>query len=572
MVISNVEIASIFDQLADLLEIKGENPFKTRAYRNAARTIENLGTDLRKMLEEGADISQIPTIGEHIALKIEEIIKTGKLAKLEYLKHTFPPHLLDLLKVEGIGPKRAKVLYRELNISSLEGLKKAAEKHQISALKGFSEKLEKKILKGTLLAKKEGIRFMYSVAEPYAEALTAYLKNFKETLQVIVAGSFRRRKETVGDLDILATSAHPALLIDYFVQYPDIKEVLSKGDTRSTVILTNGMQVDLRCVAKESYGAALHYFTGSKSHNIAIRIMARDMGMKVNEYGVFKGEKKIAGVTEEEMYETVGLCYIEPELRESRGEHRAAREGRLPELITREDIRGDLHIHTHYSDGKNSIVEMAEAAKAIGHSYIAITDHSKHLSIVHGMDEKRLREQMEEIDRINETLKGITILKSIEVDILEDGTLALPNTVLKELDLVVGAVHDKFNLSQKMQTKRILKAMDNPSFNILAHPTGRLIGERAPYKVNMKQLFEGVKERGCFLEINAQPKRLDLNDIYAKRAKEAGVRFTISTDAHNAASLHYMKYGLYQARRGWLEKEDVINTLSLGELRKVLRR
>ena len=524
------------------------------------------------MLEDGADISQIPTIGEHIALKIEEIIKTGKLAKLEYLKHTFSPHLLDLLKVEGIGPKRAKVLYRELNISSLEGLKKAAEKHQISALKGFSEKLEKKILKGTLLAKKEGIRFMYSVAEPYAEALTAYLKNFKETLQVIVAGSFRRRKETVGDLDILATSAHPALLIDYFVQYPDIKEVLSKGDTRSTVILANSMQVDLRCVAKESYGAALHYFTGSKSHNIAIRIMARDMGLKVNEYGIFKSDEKIAGATEEEMYETVGLRYIEPELRESRGEHRAAREGRLPELITLEDMKGDLHMHTHYSDGRNSIVEMAEAAKAIGHSYIAITDHSKHLSIVHGMDEKRLREQMEEIDRINETLKGITILKSIEVDILEDGTLALPNTVLKELDLVVGAVHDKFNLSQKMQTKRILKAMDNPCFNILAHPTGRLIGERAPYKVNMKQLFEGVKERGCFLEINAQPKRLDLNDIYAKRAKEAGVRFSISTDAHNAASLHYMKYGVYQARRGWLEKEDVINTLSLGKLRKVLGR
>jgi len=570
MVISNVEIASLFDQLADLLEIKGENTFKVRAYRNAARTIENLGTDLRKMVEEGEDISKIPTIGEHIARKIEEIIKTGRLAKLETLKHAFPPHLLDLLKVEGIGPKRAKVLYRELNIASLEGLKKAAEKHQIRALKGFSEKLENKILKGTLLAKKEGKRFMYSVAEPYAEALEAYLKNFKGALQVIVAGSFRRRKETVGDLDILATSPHPALLIDYFVQYPDVKEVISRGDTRSTVILHNGLQVDLRCVQKESYGAALHYFTGSKSHNIAVRIMARDRGMKVNEYGIFRGEKKIAGLTEEEMYRTVGLDYIEPELRESRGEHRAANAGTLPRLITEEEIRGDLHMHSLYSDGHNSILEMAEAAKNRGYSYIALTDHSKHMAIVHGLDEKRLREQMEEIDRINETLKGMTILKSIEVDILEDGSLALPDTVLKELDLVVGAVHDKFDLSQKMQTRRILKAMDHPCFTIFAHPTGRLIGEREPYKVNMKQLFEGVKQRGCFLEINAQPKRLDLNDIYTQRAKEAGVRFAISTDAHNAASLHYMKYGVYQARRGWLEKEDVINTLSLEELRKVL--
>ena len=571
MVISNMEIASLFDQLADLLEIKGENAFKIRAYRNAARTIENLGTDLRKMLEEGEDISQIPTIGEHIARKIAEIIKTGRLAKLEMIKHAFPPHLLDLLKVEGIGPKRAKVLYTELNIASLDGLKKAAEKHQIRALKGFSEKLEKKILKGTILAKKEGKRFMYSVAEPYAEALEAYLKNFKGALQVIVAGSFRRRKETVGDLDILATSAHPALLIDYFVKYPDIKEVISKGDTRSTVILKNELQVDLRCVAEESYGAALHYFTGSKSHNIAVRIMARDMGMKVNEYGVFRGEKKIAGSTEEEVYRTVGMAYIEPELRESRGEHRAAKAGKLPRLITEEEIRGDLHMHTLYSDGHNTVLEIAEAAKKRGYSYIALTDHSKHLTIVHGLDEKRLREQLEEIDRINETLKDMTILKSIEVDILEDGSLALPDSVLKELDLVVGAVHDKFAMPRKKQTERILKAMDNPYFNILAHPTGRLIGEREPYKVNMKQLFKGVKERGCFLEINAQPKRLDLNDIYTQRAKEAGVRFAISTDAHNAASLHYMKYGVYQARRGWLEKEDVINTLSLEELKRVLR-
>ena len=571
MYVSNSEIASIFTQMADLLEIRGEDPFKTRAYRNAARTIENLGSDLAKMVEAGEDISKLPTIGERIADKIREIVRTGRLAKLEYLKHDFPPHLLDLLKVEGIGPKRAKVLYKELHIGSLDALKKAAEAHRISQLKGFSEKLEKKILKGTLLAKKEGKRFLYAVAEPYALALERYLKACEGAQQVTVAGSFRRRKETVGDLDILATSKEPSALIDYFVKYPDIKKVISQGDTRSTVILRNEMQVDLRCVHEVSYGAALHYFTGSKSHNIAIRIMARDMGMKVNEYGVFKGKKKIAGATEAEVYESVGLRYIEPELRESRGEHTAAKEDRLPDLIEIGDLKGDLHMHTTYSDGHNTIVEMAEAAKKKGYSYIAVTDHSEHMAIVHGLDEKRLRAQIEEIDRINETLKGITILKSIEVDILEDGSLALPDSILRELDLVVAAVHDRFNLSQKAQTERIRKALGNPYVKILAHPTGRLIGEREPYRVSMKQLFEGIKENGCFLEINAQPKRLDLKDIYIQRAKEAGVRFVISTDAHNAASLEYMKYGIYQARRGWLEKEDVLNTLSLKALQKALK-
>ncbi|WP_294954853.1 DNA polymerase/3'-5' exonuclease PolX [Sulfurovum sp.] len=572
MVVSNAEIASIFTQLADLLEIRGEDPFRTRAYRNAARTIGNLGKDLSKMVEEGEDISKLPTIGERIAAKIKEIVETGRLAKLEYLKHDFPPHLLDILTVEGIGPKRAKILYQELHIDSLDALKQAAESHRISKLKGFSEGLEQKILHATLLAKKEGKRFLYAVIEPHALALEHYLKAYKGAEQVTVAGSFRRRKETVGDLDVLTTSKDPAKLINYFVAYPAVKEIVSHGNTRSTVILKNDLQVDLRCVKEESYGAALHYFTGSKSHNIAIRVMAKEQGMKVNEYGLFKDEKKIAGATETEMYEGVGLRYIEPELRESRGEHTAARQNRLPKLIEEDQIRGDLHMHTHYSDGHNNIKEMALAAKKREYGYIAITDHSKHMSIVHGMDEKRAMEQMEEIDRLNEELKGITILKSVELDILEDGSLALPDSVLKEMDFVVAAVHDHFSLTQKMQTKRILRALENPYVKILAHPTGRLIGEREPYKINMKQLYKGIMDNGCFLEINAQPKRLDLNDIYAKRAKEAGVRFTISTDAHNAASLDYMRYGVYQARRGWLEEKDVINTLSLSALKKVLKR
>lgn len=572
MIISNIEIAAIFDQLADLLEIKGENPFKVIAYRNAVHTIENMGTDLSKMIKDGVNLSEIPTIGESIAKKIEEIVKTGELSKLEDLKRSFPPHLLDLLNIKGIGPKRTKILYENLHISSLEELKQAAIDHKIRDLESFDEKLEQMILEGTKLAKKEGKRFLYSVAEPHANDITSYMKNSKEVSKAIIAGSFRRKKETIGDLDLLVTSSDPALVIEHFIRYPDIKEVISKGITKSTVILNNDLQVDLRCVPDESYGATLHYFTGSKSHNVTIRKMAIEMGLKVNEYGIFKGQKKIAGATEKEMYKTVGLVYIEPELRENTGELEAAAHRKLPDLVNIEDIKGDLHTHTSYSDGQNSIIEMAEAAKKLGYEYIAVTDHSKYLAIYNGMDEKRLGTQLEEIDKINEKLEGITLLKSIEVDILEDGSLAMDNNILKKLDLVIGSMHNKLALSQDKQTKRILKAMDNPYFNILAHPTGRLIGEREASDINMELLFKEAKAKGCFLEINAQPKRLDLNDIYAKYAKEAGVKFAISTDAHNIATLEYMRYGIFQARRGWIEKKDVINTLSLDKLKKTLRR
>ncbi len=572
MTISNIEIAAIFDQLADLLEIKGENPFKVIAYRNAVRTIENMGTDLSKMVKDGVDLSELPVIGESIAKKIQEIVNTGKLSKLEDLKRSFPPHLLDLLNIKGIGPKRTKILYENLQINSLEELKKAALAHKIRDLEGFDEKLEQMILEGTKLAKKEGKRFLYSVAEPHANDIVTYMKNSKEVSKVIMAGSFRRKKETIGDLDLLVTSDDPALVIDYFIRYPDIKDVISQGITKSTVILNNDLQVDLRCVPDKSYGATLHYFTGSKSHNVTIRKMAIEMGLKVNEYGIFKGEEQIAGATEEEMYKTVGLNYIEPELRENRGELEAAADGKLPNLVNLENIKGDLHMHTTYSDGQNSIIEMARAAKKLGYEYIAITDHSKHLAIYNGMDEKRLRIQLDEIDKINEKLDGITLLKSIEVDILEDGSLALSNDILKELDLVVGGMHDKLTLPSDKQTKRILKAMDNLYFNILAHPTGRLIGEREACDIDMHLLFKEVKARGCFLEINSQPKRLDLNDIHAKYAKEAGVKFAISTDAHNIATLEYMRYGVFQARRGWIEKKDVINTLSFDKLKKALQR
>ncbi len=572
MAISNVEIADIFTHLAELLEIQGYNAFKIIAYKNAAREIANLGSSVARMVEEGDDISKLPSIGNHIAEKIREIVKTGKLTQLETLQKKFPSHILDLLKVEGIGPKRAKILHDTLHINSLEELMRAAKEHKIRDLDGFSDKIEQKILDKTMFAKKIGKRFMYSVAEPHANAILDYMQKSKDILKVLVAGSFRRRKDTVGDLDMVATSKNPKKVIDYFVQYPDVKDIILHGDTRSTIILKSNIQVDFRCVQEDSYGSALHYFTGSRAHVLAIRKLAVQRDLKINEYGIFRGKQSISGSSEEDIYKTMGFSYIEPELRENRGELEASRKGELPHLINQEDMRGDLHMHTTYSDGQNSIEEMARAAMGFGYEYIAITDHSKHLSIVHGMDEKKLRTELDEIDRLNEKLKDITILKSIEVDILEDGSLAMSNSLLKELDLVVAGVHDKFNLSAKQQTKRILKAMENPYFTILAHPTGRLINQREAYSLDMELLFKETVQRGCFLEINSQPKRLDLNDIYAKIAKDLGVRFSISTDSHNERSLYYMKYGIYQARRGWIEKKNVINTLPLSELKEMLKR
>ena len=572
MAISNVEIADIFTHLAELLEIQGYNAFKIIAYKNAAREIANMGISISKMVEEGDDISKLPSIGSHIAEKIVEIVKTGKLTKLEKLQKSFPAHVLDLLKVEGIGPKRAKILYDTLHISSLEDLIKAAKEHKIRELDGFSDKTEQKILDKTMFAKKIGKRFMYSVAEPHANAILAYMQKSKDILKVTVAGSFRRRKDTVGDLDMVATSKNPKKVIDYFVQYPDIKDIVLHGDTRSTIILKSNIQVDFRCVQDDSYGSALHYFTGSRAHVLAIRKLAVERDLKINEYGIFRGKQSISGPSEKDIYKTMGFSYIVPELRENRGELEASKEGKLPHLINQEDMRGDLHMHTTYSDGQNSIEEMVEASIKLGYEYIAITDHSKHLTIVHGMDEKKLRLQLDEVDRINEKLKDITILKSIEVDILEDGSLAMPDSILKELDLVVGGIHDKFNLSVDKQMKRILKAMDNPYFSILAHPTGRLINQREAYNLDMELLFKETVQRGCFLEINSQPQRLDLNDIYAKIAKDLGVKFSISTDSHNKQSLNYMRYGIYQARRGWIEKEDVINTFPLKELKEILKR
>ena len=567
----NREIASIFHELADLLEIQEENPFKIRAYRNAARMLEGLGDSLEEMVKKGEDLTKLPGIGEKLSQKITEIVQTGKLQKLERLRKQVPHSLRALLSIEGLGPKRVKILYEKLHISDPDALKEAAKAHKISKLSGFGAKTEEKILKGLRLLKQEGVRHLFAEAEPIVKDLKAFLQKAPGVLRVEAAGSFRRRKETVGDLDILCTAKDPQKVIDYFTTYEKVAEIISAGSTRSTIVLKNALQIDLRVVEEESYGAALHYFTGSKTHVIAVRQIAIDKGLKINEYGVFKGENAIASKTEEAVYASVGLPFIEPELRENRGELEAAQEGKLPRLVTQSDLKGDLHMHTTYSDGMHTIQDMAQKAQNLGYDYIAVTDHSATLSIVQGMDPEKARKQFEEIDALNATFQNFRILKGMEVDILEDGSLGMEDEILRELNIALGAIHFKFKLSKKEQTKRLLKAIQNPYIHGIAHPTGRLIGKREALYLDLPTIFHAIKEEGKFLEINAQPERLDLNDILIKEAKEAGIKFSIATDAHASVQLEYMHYGINQARRGWLEKKDVINTLSLSELKSILR-
>ena len=572
MPVHNAEIARLFDRLADLLEVEDANPFRVRAYRNAARTVSGCSKSMGDLLAEGQDLSRLPGIGKDLAGKIKTIIETGKLPLLDEVQARTPAALSDLMKIKGLGPKRIKILYRQLHITSQEDLKRAAHSGRIRELEGFGRKTEQMILHGIERFSSAEQRTRLYDAEEIAEALLAWLQETSGIKDITVAGSFRRRRETVGDLDILVTATRGSPVMDRFVDYDEVDEVVSQGKTRSTVILRSGLHVDLRVVPQASYGAALCYFTGSKAHNIAVRKLGMKKGYKINEYGVFKNDRRIAGKTEKEVYRQVGLPYIEPELREDRGEIKAAIKKRLPGLVTLDDIRGDLHCHTRATDGHNSLQEMATAASERGYEYLAITDHSRHLTVAHGLDGKRLLGEIRQIDRLNEKLDGIVILKAIEVDILEDGSLDLPDSTLRQLDLVVGAVHYKFNLTRSKQTGRILRAMDNPCFNILAHPTGRLINERDAYELDLEKIIPAAKERGCFLEVNAQPARMDLTDIYCTMAKEAGLKVAISTDAHSTASLDYMRFGVGQARRGWLEADDVLNTRKLADLRKLLKR
>lgn len=568
----NTEIADIFERYAALLEIQGANVFRVRAYRNAARTLRGLSKSVATMLEEGADLTELPGIGDDLAKKIKTIVETGGLAALEKLGKSIPGELADLEALPGLGPKRVFALYRELKVDSLSSLLEAAKTGKIRTLSGFGEKTEKKILEEAERRAQFLKRFPLATAEQMAVPLLRYLRQIDGVKEAVVAGSYRRRKATVGDLDILVTAKKGAKVMDRFVDYKEVGEVVSKGATRSTVRLRSGLQVDLRVVPAASYGAALHYFTGSKAHNIATRTIAVKKGLKLNEYGLYKGDERLAGRTENKVYAALGLPYIEPEMREDQGEIEAAQRGRLPKLISLGDIRGDLHSHTQASDGQATAKEMAQAAQQLGYDYLAISDHTQHVTIAHGLDAKRYAAHIDALERLNENLKGIRILKAAEVDILEDGALDLPESVLKQLDLTVCAIHYKFDLSADQQTDRIIRAMDNPYFNIFAHPTGRLTGKREPYALDMERVMKAALERGCHLELNAQPERLDLSDQHARMAKEMGLKVAISTDAHSTATLDYMRFGIDQARRAWLEPDDVLNTRHWSDLRKLLAR
>lgn len=571
MPVQNAEIAAMLDQTGELLEIRGDNPFRARAYRRAARIVDGLAQNVSGLLAAGGRLADLPGIGDDLAAKIAGIAATGRFDLLDRLKSELPGDLVDIAALPGIGPKRLKILYDRLAIRSLGDLRRCAEAGRVREIRGLGPKLEARLL-AALRKPPSPRRFRLPVAEAEAQALTTWLSGATGQDRIVVCGSFRRCRETVGDLDILATSSDGARIGDRLAAYENVAEILARGTKRTAVSLRSGMQVDLRVVAPESHGAALIYFTGSKAHNLALRGIANAHGWKLNEYGLFDGSTRIAGETEEGVYRRLGMTFVPPELREDRGEIDAALRNQLPELVTLGDIRGDLHVHSNWSDGSRTIEDMARAASARGYSYIALTDHSRHVTIAHGLDADRLARQIDEIDRLNARLGDFTILKGIEVDILAGGELDLPDEILARLDLVVAAVHSKFDLSAAGQTERIMRAMDNRHVSIIAHPTGRLLDRRDAYAIDMERLIAAAAERGCHLEINGEPDRLDLSDLHARAAAAAGVKLAISTDAHTTGALDYMRLGVDQARRGWLKPDDVINTRSIEALRRLLKR
>ena len=568
MPVQNAEVAGMFDQAAELLEIAGENQFRVRAYRRAARTIEGLPQSVKSMLAAGRDLSELPGIGKDLAGKIVDIVATGHFALLDSLKKKLPGELGEMAGLPGLGPKRLKLLHDRLKVNTFDDLRRIIRTGRLHSVKGFGPTTEQK-LAAALEKPVSEKRFKLSVAEAEADALASFLRG---SGRVTVAGSYRRRRDTVGDLDLVVTADDAAAVGNKLVSYENIAEVLAHGGTRTTVVLRSGIQVDVRAVPEQSYGAALLYFTGSKAHNIALRAIALRRGWKLNEYGLFSGKRRIAGLTEEDIYQKLGLAYIPPEMREDRGEVALAQAGDLPVLVTQADICGDLHVHSDWTDGTASIEAMAQAAQAKGYRYIALTDHSRRVAMAHGLDPARVSKQAREIDRINAQLRGLTILKGIEVDILRDGSLDLPDACLAKLDVVLASVHSYFDLPRDTQTDRVIKAMNNPHVSIIAHPTGRLIGQREPYEIDMERVLAAARASGCHLEINSQPERLDLNDLHIQAAKQAGVKLAISTDAHSTNSFDYIRFGIDQARRGWLTASDVINTRPLADLRKMLKR
>jgi DNA polymerase (family 10) len=569
--VENIDISRIFDEIADVLELKNENVFRVRSYRRGARVVHDLPEDAKTLLAEGT-LQEVSGIGKSLAEKIQEILKTGTCQSYEDIKNDPYYKLIPLTKIPGVGPKLAVRLHEELGVNSVGDLEAAARAGRLRGLERMGEKLEEKILKGIEQQRKSGGRTKLGDALTYAEAIVKLLGKVKGVTRIDPAGSLRRMKETVGDIDILVIAESPDKIMQAFTSMDTVADVLAHGETKSSVVLKSGIQVDVRVLPRESYGAALHYFTGSKDHNVVMRDLAKRRGLKISEYGVFnvKTEKMVGGKDEEDVFRAVDLPWIPPELRENSGEIEAAAEGRLPHLVELKDIKGDLQMHSKASDGANTIEEMAAFAKKLGYKYIAITDHSKAVRVAGGLDDDELAAHLAHICKINTKIAGIEILGGVEVDILPDGSLDLSDEVLAQCDVVVASVHSRFNMPRAEMTARVVKGIRNKLVNILAHPTGRLINQREPFEIDMDTVIAEAKRAGVALEVNAYPDRLDLNDIHCRAAKEAGARIAVDTDAHADLQLSVMRYGVATARRGWLEPADIINTWSLADLKRFL--
>ncbi|TAK37198.1 MAG: DNA polymerase/3'-5' exonuclease PolX [Chloroflexota bacterium] len=561
------EVAQLLETIANLLEIQGDSSFRIRAYRDAARHIENMVQDISQLQEEGR-LQEIPGVGPSIASKIDEYMRTGRLAYLEQLKESVAPGLGQLLEVPSLGPHRAKVIHDQLGISTIGELERAANEHRLCSLPGIREKTEERIRREVRRVQQRTRRLLLGVALPAAEQVAGALRENPAVQRAEPTGSIRRMKETIGDIDILVASDRPGEVMDAFVALPFVKEVLLKGSTKTSVLTRSNLQVDVRVVRPAEWGSALQYFTGSKEHNIALRDLAIQQGLKLSEYGLFEVRtgRRIGGVTEEEVYHDLGLQWIPPELREDHGEIEASMTGRLPRLIEESDLRGDLHIHTNWSDGTEPLEAMVEAARARGYAYVAITDHSIGLSVAHGLSVERVRKQRRLIDRLNEQYAPFRILHGTEVDIRADGTLDYDDEVMREFDIVTASVHSGFSRPRDKMTERILRAVRNPFVDILNHPSGRLLGKRPEYAVDLEAVIRAAAEAGTALEVNSQPDRMDLDAGWARRAKEAGAILVIDTDSHAGDQLRNIRYGVAIARRGWIEAKDVLNTLPLDKL------
>ncbi|MCP6719247.1 MAG: DNA polymerase/3'-5' exonuclease PolX [Patescibacteria group bacterium] len=567
----NQEIAKIFHEIANFLAME-EVDFKPYAYRRAAQSLEILEEDVQNIYEKGGTklLKKIPGIGKTIALQIQEYLKTGKIKLYQKLKKRTPVDLEEIINVEGMGPKRAKILYQKLNIKNLKDLEKKAKAHKIAPLFGFGEKTEKNILEGIQFAKKDKGRSLLGDILPVAREIFEKLKSLKEVEKIDIVGSVLRRKETIGDVDFLIASKNPKKVMDFFVSLPNIVKVWAKGSTKSSVRMKEGFDIDLRVVPKKSYGAASQYFIGSKEHNIATRRVAISKGLKLNEYGLFRGSKMIAGKDEKGIYEALGMQWIPPELREDQGEIEAALKRKLPKLIKIKDIRGDLHCHSSWDGGKNSIPELAKRTMEMGYEYLGISDHTKFLRIEHGLNEKQLSQERKEIDGLNSKFKKqnlkFRILQGAETNILNDGSIDIKDEALEKLDYAIAGVHSNLKMPKGKMTERVIRAMKNPNINIISHPTGRLLKKREEYEIDFNKILRAAKEFRVVLEINSSPQRLDLNGLNARRCKEAKVKMVINTDSHHKGQLKHIEFGVSQARRGWAEKEDIINTQPLKKL------